>query len=310
MNRVHSAILLPGDLVFTNVTSFIRIMNVFYSYTDLEVANFHLSAYNSRKIDLLCVLLLYKFLEYSLIYKCFSNPTFDYLDNIKKDISEFGFESLISECFNDYRRAENEYLNLKPHINKNNFLVSPITIFKGSKNRQSIESGCFDKIQDYYGNGDISDMIFTIMCELIGNFYSHSNDASKSIIVAYGDCRTVEIACADSGDGIITSLREVYPWKDSNRLLDHAMKRGITSKPMTDHIGNGLWSIDEIVKRNNGRLLVYSERSMYKRIGSKSFCSNVPEWRGTIVHVKLDLSHPVNLKDILHPVRNIKVRFK
>ncbi len=302
-------IYLPEKIVVNYLTTFIRIMNVFYTFKGTKRSSFHLSAYKVKEIDILGVLLLYKFLEYSITNECFDRPNADYFDKIKTDIAVYGFGALVSECFQDPKKMENEYRNLKPYVNSKEFLVSPITIYQGNQNRLQIERKCFSLISSYYENEKQADMVFIVISELIGNFYSHSDDTNKSILVAYGDKHYVEIACADSGIGIVSSLRPFFPRKNEKELLLQSVKRGVSSKPKTDHMGNGLWMLDQIVRCNGGRLMLCSQNSMYERIGNKTSIIDSPFWKGSIIYVKLDVCKPVLMSDFFPTKIKNRARF-
>lgn len=85
--------------------------------------------------------------------------------------------------------------------------------------------------------------------------------------------------------------------------------KGISSKPGSDHMGYGLWMIDETIKRNSGYLITYSQDSYYERIGNKVSCSSVPLWKGTIVYLRLNTSNPVTVKDIISST-NSRLKFR
>lgn len=299
---------LPERIVINYITTFIRKMNFFYTYNGRKYPSFHLSAYNVKDIDILGVLLLYKFFEYSIKNECFDHPIVDYLEKIKTEIAEYGFGSLVSECFVDPKRMENEYKNLKPYVNNQKFLVSPITLYQGNKNRSQIERNCFSLISSYYDDEKQADMVFIVLSELIGNFYSHSDDTNKSILVAYGDNHYIEIACADSGVGIVSTLRPFFPKKKETDILLQSIKKGISCKPKTDHMGNGLWMLDQIVRFNGGRLFLCSYNSIYERIGNKTSIIQGPTWRGSIIYVKLDVTKPVSMSSFF-PNQINRVKF-
>ena len=283
-------------------------MNCFYDYNGRNLPHFFLVASNLKLIDIVGVLLLYKFMEYSILNSCFMNPRTIDIQTISDRIAEFGFGDLISSCYNSKKMYE-EYSKLRT-ISSDTFLVSPISIYKNNTNRNKIEQTCFRKISQFYGDGPVSGMVFMTMSELISNFYSHSNDQSRSIIVAYGNKSFVEIACADAGDGIIKTLRHKYPSKSELDVLKSALKKGVSSKPESFHMGYGMWMLDETVRLNQGRLVVYSERSYYERVSSTTSCVSAPFWKGTIVYLKLNLTNPVNVKDIIKKPSKLKINFK
>lgn len=303
------AIWLPDKVDVNFIMTFIRKMNAFYQYDNAQRPGFFLRFTNVKRIDILGVLLLYKFLEYSIIRNCFINPTTIDIKVINPQIKEFGFDSLIASCYTDSKKMEEEYGKLQSRVT-NNFLVSPISIFKGLVDRDAIERKCFNAISKFYGTGNVSDMILMVISELIGNFYSHSEDDSRSIIVAYGTNDYVEVACADTGKGIIESLKPYVASRDNLMIMKKAFQKGVSSKPGTDHMGYGLWMLDETVKRNGGRMIVYSQDVYYERLGTRVSVIPTPLWRGTIVYLKLFTRIPVSVKDII-PVTGVsKINFR
>lgn len=92
------------------------------------------------------------------------------------------------------------------------------------------------------------------------NFWEHAVNDTKSIIVASGNKVKVEIACADTGNGVISTLSPTLVHQISKEeVLVKSLEKGITSKKMTNHMGYGLWILNEIVTATKGRLHLYSE---------------------------------------------------
>lgn len=289
---------LPEKVEAKYITTIVRQLNTFYRYDNAQIPRFYLSFSKVKSVDIVGVLVLYKFLEYSVSNKCFFNPTTVDVDIINDQVKEYGFESLIASCYKDRKKMEEEYAKLRSKIT-NKLLVSPIIIFTGLNNKDRIEKDCFDKVTQFYGEGQLSDMILMVFSELIGNFYSHSNDQSRSIVVAYGKKDYVEIACADAGIGIVESLRSRLGFKNNLALLRSAFAKGISSKPSSDHMGYGLWMIDETIKKNSGYLFAYSQDAYYERRGDRVTCVEAPKWKGTIVYLKLNTANPISVKDII-----------
>lgn len=306
----ETIISLPESVEAKYITTLIRLLNVFYRFDNAEIPHFYLRFKKVKKIDVLGVLVIYKFLEYSIINNCFLSPTTVDVEVINEQVREFGFESLIASCYNEQKKMIEAYGKLRSKIITDKFLVSPIIIFSGLENRDRIEYNCFETINKFYGEGDVSDMIFMVISELIGNFYSHSNDKSRSIIVAYGTKDYVEIACADAGIGIVESLRSSCHSKDSRMIMRNAFEKGVSSKPRSDHMGYGLWMIDETIRKNAGYLIAYSRDAYYERKGKSVSCVSVPIWKGTIVYLRLNTANPVNVKDIIKHNSYSKLQFR
>ena len=305
----ETVIVLPEKIEVQYLTSIIRLLNVFYRYDNANIPRFYLKFSKVKSIDVLGILVLFKFLEYSILKDCFFAPTTIDIETINEQVKEYGFESLIASCYNDPQKMEEAYSKLRSRI-VDKFLISPIIIFSGLEDKDKIEKKCFDTITRFYGEGDVSDMVFMVISELIGNFYSHSDDKSRSIVVAYGTKERIEIACADAGIGIVGSLKTVCHSKNNISVMRSAFVKGVSSKPGSDHMGYGLWMLDETIKRNNGYLISYSQDAYYERRGNKVLCAEVPVWKGTIIYLRLNASNPVNVKDIIENKRNSIVHFR
>lgn len=290
---------LPDRLVMNNIFELVRKLNFMYKEQGKNKPNVYLILRSLKEIDILGILILYKFMDFSLRERCFKSPNFhnEVKSEFNKQVKQYGFDNLISECYRDRMEMKKNFDNLKVEI-KDNFLIAPIAI----KSEEEINKSALKQIESYYKDENICTIIFSIFSELHSNFNAHSNDTSRSIIVAYGNKDYVEISCADSGDGIINTMRRSHNVKDDCRLLKKAMSKGISSKPLTNHMGYGLWILDEIVKLSKGQLLVYSQTACYINRSGKESLFEVPNWKGTMVYVKLKLSNLPAYEEIYKPI--------
>ena len=63
------------------------------------------------------------------------------------------------------------------------------------------------KIQEFYGNTYQAHTIAFCIAELFSNFWSHATQDSGTVMVAKGNKSFIEICFADTGEGIINSLK-------------------------------------------------------------------------------------------------------
>lgn len=295
MSREEYIVYLPDRLVFNNISELVRKLNFMYGEREKNRPNVYLVLRSLKDIDILGILILYKFMDFSIRENCFKSPNFhnEVKSVFNRQVKKYGFDNLISECYKDRTEMKRNFDNLKVEI-KGDFLIAPIAI----KSEENINKNALKQIEAYYTDENTCSIVFSFFSELHSNFNAHSNDTSRSVIVAYGNKDYVEISCADSGDGIITSMRNLYDIKDDCKLLRKAMSEGVTSKPSTNHMGYGLWLLNEIVKLSKGQLMVYSQTACYiNRFGKESLLS-VPNWKGTMVYVKLNLKDLPTLKDV------------
>jgi signal transduction histidine kinase len=143
-------------------------------------------------------------------------------------------------------------------------------------------------------------MIFLCLSEILLNFWEHAIDDTNSILVAEGNENHIEIACADTGNGIITTLNRVFENSSINRpnTLKKSVEKYVTSKKMTNHMGYGLWILNQIAKRTNGRFHIYSEGAYFKNDFSKEIADKCGYWKGTIIYLSLPLKNPITLSDL------------
>lgn len=304
MNRI---ILLAGENATVQyASSLIGKLNCFFQYRQKRIPYFNLSFENTKKVDLLGILLIYKFLEYSVTENCFMNPGVYLPDFIKKKMKFYGFHDLVSDLMsgNDTRK---EFERLKIDVKKD-FFIAPIALLKGVEySSEILNQKYFPQISNYYNDESKSLMIFQMFTELYSNFISHAEDETKSIMVAHGDNTSIEIACADTGIGIVPSLKHIFPKQSDSDILIRAISKGVTSKPKSNHMGYGLWYIDEVVKRTGGRLDIITGNTYYKRLGNKTWISTASKWQGTVIYLNVPLEKPVLISDLekLNPYKYV-----
>ena len=157
------------------------------------------------------------------------------------------------------------------------------------------------KLREYYvGQDKVISMVSICFSEILLNFWEHAVEDSQSIMIANGNDNFVEIACADSGNGILSTLKtnEKYAGVGDLELFSSCVKKNVTSKEKTNHMGFGLWILDELVKASKGRLHIYSEGYQYINDYNKIQVGECAFWKGTIVYLALPLKNAMSLTDI------------
>ncbi len=288
----------PKRLIVNFLPSIIGSLNDIKRYKDKRYPHYYLDFQNFKDIDLVGVLVLYKYLDYAVVNRCFYNPQLNQFNATMQAIKRYGFSDLIAKCFGDEKKAIELFSKLKVEI-KDSFIIAPITFSSDNSNNNYSERQTYNQLLEYYDNDDVAVMIFSVFGELVSNFYAHANDKTRSIIVGYGNKDYIEIACADSGEGIVNTLKQQYVLANDLRYLEYSLRQNVTSKPDSNHMGCGLWQINQLVKLNEGRMIIYTGSSYYYQSAGKTQFSIVPEWEGTIVYVKLNLRNPVKLSQII-----------
>lgn len=273
-----------------------------------------------RECSMLGTLIFYKITEYTFTNNCLFQPSiaFNYDEPIVMDaFKRFGFWDLIMDYMEDRNSVEKSYRRLEVKI-ENNFIIAPQALLRDSNfSSKALRENFLPQIEDYYSASPKAvSMIFLCLSEVLLNFWEHAVDDTKSIIVANGNQTRIEIACADTGKGIISTLMAGagLRTKMPSDLLAKAVEKGVTSKKMTNHMGYGLWILDQIVKLVKGRLHIYSQGAYYQNDFGKSKSGDCAFWNGTIIYVSLPLKEPKTLVDIegyseKHKIQQLKINW-
>ncbi len=114
---------------------------------------------------------------------------------------------------------------------------------------------------------------------------------------AYEEERRVVMGVLDLGAGIPRVIEQVTPQeicaRGDGRLIAHALKRGVTSRTVSENQGAGLFGIVQAVKENDGRLLILSGNGLAyvkdRRISSRKLngTQDRPILKGTLAVIVL-----------------------
>ena len=254
-----------------------------------------------KKTSLLGILLNYKFIEYTYKNNCFKKPNLFVNEYIEKEWERYGFTKLIHSFVSNKDLTERNYKNLKVFVD-DRFIIAPQALLRSKDySDKFLKSEFLPKIEEYYKKNDkVVSMIFLCLSEILLNFWEHAVDDSNSILVAEGNENHIEIACADTGNGIITTLNKVFENSSIDRpgTLKKSVEKFVTSKKMTNHIGYGRWILNQTATKTKARFHIYSEGAFYKNDFGKEFAKKCGYWKGTIIYLSLPLKNPITLTDI------------
>ena len=303
----------PKKFVLNKTLEFLRnVESIFHLEGKKEREVYFLIA-KIEEVDILGLLLIYKFIEYTATHACFENPRLVESEFIKNELKKYAFWNLIQ----DYKQIkEDVYKNLN-FQDFGTFFITPMPLLRGKKYDRNL---FLPQIETYYaGNDDAISVVLTCLGEIILNFWEHAVEDSQSILVASGNKHKIEIACADTGNGIISSLLPVVgnikkkdDKKERERVLLKSLSKNVTSKSNTNHMGCGLWEINELVAMNKGRLHIYSEGAYVHNDFGQTKSGTCAFWKGTIIYVSLPLDNPKTLKNIQcnDNFSNIQINFQ
>ncbi|MBR3626774.1 MAG: ATP-binding protein [Bacteroidaceae bacterium] len=288
----------PERLDDRGVIDFIHMASGLFSCEGKRVSDIKFDLTRVSKVNILGLLLLYKFVEYSSTKNCFDFPMLHYNKYLETELKKYGFWNMLNDYMRNKRNIDYDDLD---YTFKEDFFVAPIVLDRGKDfSSYKLRDVLYPKVASYYSyNHKIETIIFDCISEVIINFWEHAVDDTQSIIVAYGNKNKVEIACADTGNGIYSTLSPVLkPGMKKEDVLLKAFSKGVTSKKESNHMGYGLWILNEMVSSSGGKLQLFSEGAfVYNKSGkiTKSICSY---WKGTIIYISLPLNNPKTLIDL------------
>lgn len=257
---------------------------------------------NTKKISLAAILTLYKFLEFTVIKKCFYKPKIGLIEaNIYKSIAEYGFNKIFNKILNERSKLDESYRELRT-MSQDGFFLNPHPLLRNEEiKKEEVERNYLPIVKNKDYSEDVSTMIVSCLCELTSNFLRHAIKEDRALLVAKGDRKSINIAYIDSADGIISTMKasKRYCKLKDEKLLSLSFERNVTSQVLDKfHMGDGLWMISEIVKRSKGSLCVYSEGWCYTIKNGKVSTTRAGYWKGTIIDINLLVSNPITPKDL------------
>lgn len=291
----------PKILKPNNIVLLLNSLEKAFSMEEQLVPEAKIDLTKVKKTSLLGILLNYKFIEYTYKHNCFRKPEMTINDYVEKQWERYGFTNLIHSFVSNKDLTEKNYKNLKVQVDER-FIIAPQALLRSKDySDKFMKSEFLPKIENYYKKNDkVVSMVFLCLSEILLNFWEHAVDDTNSILVAEGNKNHIEIACADTGNGIITTLNKVFENSSTNRAntLKKSVEKYVTSKKMTNHMGYGLWILNEITTKTKGRFHIYSEGAYFKNDFGKEIADKCGYWKGTIIYLSLPLKNPVTLSDI------------
>lgn len=296
----------PTHMTISNVRDFLKEIEtvfLYQKYGKKGVQNVYFQTKQTQKIDILGALLIYKFIEYTVKSGCFFDPQWDLLESrmVREGMNRYGFGLSNSPYIRDSNGIEAFIPPFSKYDENTNWFYAPVRLNKNDPNI-GVKVTNEKKINRfYYDEPLIQHCIIQCISEISTNFQAHTEDDTESVIVAQGSRTYFEIACADNGIGILTSLRQNQEYRkyENFELLEKSLNNGVSSKPNSMHMGRGLWYIYECVKRTCGQLIVFSQDQYFKYNNSRIKKGDSPYWKGTILYIKINLNKIQNIQDFL-----------
>lgn len=309
----------PTKFTYPNVKHFLSEVGEIFTLKDKKISNVLFDVSNIQKIDLLGQLLLYKFVEYSIVNNCFDKPRTNLANHkyLKKELEKTGFIKLV-EAFMRQRISDEGYSALT-YKTPDRFFIAPMKLQRGV-GKESVEMQYSQQICEFYKDSSRAQFVaLQSMGEVASNFIEHAVNDTTSVLVASGDHKRFEIACVDTGDGIISTLKKHLLMSANTQLtpydvLQKAISKGITSKKNSNHMGYGLWLLNQMVSASSGELCIYSEGAYLVNHNGKIKKGLCSSWKGTIVYASLPIAKPKVFDSTIDAWKSlyndVKIRFE
>lgn len=294
---------ISNKLVVNNLYEVINKFSFIFKYEGRYLRNVEIDAWNLSKIDLIGILLFYKVTEFVYKKNCFANPGIVYKDDgvLKKSLVKYGFSDRILRFF-----TVNDSIGKMPDFEiqfEGEVVIAPAALVREKRNTKDkfdykiLEA--LDKLYEGYPD-PMKSSLLQCSTEISSNFYNHAIEDLDTIILARATTGSFEIACIDNGSGIVKTFdNNVTNIDDRLEILKSSFKKGVTSKPDSNHMGYGLWLLDSIVKKYDGHLLVVTDGLKYEVRRNKIQAMSFPFWKGTLVYLKLPIREDMDLAKIL-----------
>ena len=280
----------PENFCAQNAKFFLKNIEGVFELDNSETSGAFFNVMPTKKIDLLGLLLIYKFLNYTVKKQCFANPKTDLKSNkvVSDELRRIGFQKLVDENFTikDPDDTKTEYSV------KDGFFLAPIVLERASKLEK--DNNIETKIKNYYNDTRISQGLLQCIGEISSNFQEHAVSDTKSVLVAKGNKNQIEIACADNGAGIISSLLPALSGNYYQRRYDvikKSIEENVTSKAKEGHMGCGLWIVNQFVTNTKGVMYIFSQDGYLMNKKGIIKCGQSPFWKGTIIYVNMPLTN-------------------
>lgn len=295
----------PENFTHQNVKYFLQNIAAIFCMKNSGVPKVIFKVKDTKKVDILGLLLIYKFIDFTVKNRCFENPKTDLKKNriIFEQMIQIGFKKYIDENFGDLK--DDDLVESNPNFTANkNFFIAPLVL---NREQQNLGISNERKIKEYYNfDSRIASGVLQCIGEIASNFQEHSQSDTRSMLVARGDRKYIEIACADNGDGIISTLRPHLENKCKNgyEVLRKSIDENVTSKKNAGHMGCGLWIVSQFVSESKGTMKIFSQDGYLVNDKGKIKCGKSAYWKGTIVYVNMPLSDPSVFSKVMRNKRD------
>jgi hypothetical protein len=297
---------LPNHFNHNHIEDFLKKFETVFHRKNKAEGAFNLGCMNVSKFSIVGLLLIYKLMEFIIANKCYSDPNVitDENDEFQKAIAKYRFKDLFEPIIKNQGPYKiQEYLD--PFLVGTNLIIAPQPLLRNNKkSTEALRHRYSGDIENFYRANKIESTELILLCtsEIALNFLKHAVEDTYSVLVAEGNLSKIEISCADTGNGIISTLRqssELFNSYSDEEVLAASVKKNVTSKPGTNHMGRGLYLIDRIATLTHGFFYIFSEGAFYKNKNGKIAIGKCGYWKGTFIYINMPLQHSLSIDDVL-----------
>ncbi|RME60139.1 hypothetical protein D6779_02705 [Candidatus Parcubacteria bacterium] len=148
--------------------------------------------------------------------------------------------------------------------------------------------------------------------EIVNNVFHHAQSPVSGVLAAqfYTDefrpgqgmlrvAGRVEIAVVDMGQGIYGSMSKRFSLSGNEEAIRKALKPRVTSRPEYNS-GEGLFFTSEIIRENQGSMVIYSHDGGMKITADKMTYEPGAFWPGTIVWMQFQAERTLDLQALFN----------
>lgn len=171
----------------------------------------------------------------------------------------------------------------------------------------------------------VADPIRYVFSELGRNVLEHARAGTGAFVCAqyFKDSKRIAIGIADSGVGILSSIRRSHNPANEREALYMALTPGISGA--TPRIGGnetnagaGLYFIKSIAQLSENYFVIYSGSTLFKllksqgaqmtltgdpRLNAHSLVTDLPHWQGTVVGIDISVDETADFGSLLNDIR-------
>ena len=148
-----SGIQIPEKFFQTEIRDFLGKTEFIFKRNTTYIANFTLDLSHIKEISILGMLVIYKFIAYTVKNKIFRHPTLNWgvTSSVKSLFNEYGFTPLIDNFVNYKNKTKitESYKALKSSSTEELF-CAPHSMLRTEANRNELEQDFLNKIAEFY----------------------------------------------------------------------------------------------------------------------------------------------------------------